>query len=88
MSLRRRMIDDGTVRAVRRESGVVAVPLEPGDLLFFSSLLPHGTPSNLDGRNDDRRALQFHYTTASATSGTMPTEFGIPHTKTGFFAND
>jgi len=37
----------------------VAVPLEPGGLLFFDGLLPHGTPHNNSSRR--RRALQFHY---------------------------
>lgn len=36
-----------------------AVPLKPGGVLFFSSFLPHGTPSN---NTDTRRwALQLHY---------------------------
>ena len=37
----------------------LAVPLKPGDCLFFSSLLPHGTPTNRSEKR--RRALQFHY---------------------------
>lgn len=37
----------------------MAVPLEPGDCLFFSGLLPHGTPSNVSGT--ERRAIQLHY---------------------------
>lgn len=37
----------------------VAAPLKPGGLLFFSGLLPHGTPHNSSGNR--RRALQFHY---------------------------
>jgi phytanoyl-CoA hydroxylase len=37
----------------------LSVPLKRGGCLFFSSLLPHGTPTNkTDSR---RRALQFHY---------------------------
>ncbi|HLK59530.1 MAG TPA: phytanoyl-CoA dioxygenase family protein [Chthonomonadaceae bacterium] len=39
--------------------GSVAVPLEPGGLLFFDGLLPHGTPHNHSPHR--RRALQFHY---------------------------
>jgi len=36
-----------------------AVPLKPGSLLFFDSMIPHGTPIN---QSDHRRqALQFHY---------------------------
>lgn len=37
----------------------LAVPLKPGGCLFFSSLLPHGTPTNKT--ESRRRALQFHY---------------------------
>lgn len=48
----------------------LAIPLNPGDLLLFDSMLPHGTPTN----NTDmrRRALQYHY--ASANARTMPKE--------------
>ena len=42
----------------------VAVPLEPGGLLFFDGLLPHGTPHNNSSRR--RRALQFHYVPAGS----------------------
>ena len=39
--------------------GSLAVPLEPGGCLFFSSLMQHGTaPNRTDQR---RRAVQFHY---------------------------
>ena len=40
-------------------SGALAVPLKPGGLLIFQSLLQHGTPPNRTGQR--RRALQFHY---------------------------
>jgi phytanoyl-CoA hydroxylase len=40
----------------------VAAPLKPGGLLFFSGLLPHGTPHNSSEKR--RRALQFHYAPA------------------------
>ncbi|MCC6416113.1 MAG: phytanoyl-CoA dioxygenase family protein [Opitutaceae bacterium] len=40
----------------------VAAPLQPGGLLFFSGLLPHGTPHNSSGSR--RRALQYHYAPA------------------------
>lgn len=43
----------------------LAVPLEPGGVLFFDSFLPHGTPTNVT--NQRRRALQFHYKAASVT---------------------
>jgi len=42
----------------------VAAPLQPGGLLLFDGLLPHGTPRNGSGRH--RRALQFHYTGAKS----------------------
>lgn len=42
----------------------VAVPLPPGGMLFFDALLHHGTPTNRSDRR--RRALQFHYVSASA----------------------
>ena len=41
------------------EANCMAVPLDPGGALFFSSLLPHGTPINLSPQR--RRALQYHY---------------------------
>ena len=42
----------------------VIVPLAPGGVLFFSSLLHHGTPPN---RSANRRwALQYHYRAESA----------------------
>ena len=45
-------------------SGAMAVPLKPGGLLIFQSLLHHGTPPNQTGTR--RRALQFHYRPQSA----------------------
>ena len=42
----------------------VAVPLKPGGLLIFQSLLHHGTPPNTTGSR--RRALQFHFRPQSA----------------------
>jgi len=39
-------------------SNVLQVPMNSGDCLLFSSLLPHGTPPNLS--LNSRRALQFH----------------------------
>jgi phytanoyl-CoA hydroxylase len=41
---------------------VSVVPLKPGGVLFFSSLLHHGTPANTSSQR--RRALQFHYAAA------------------------
>jgi len=43
---------------------VLAVPLKPGGALFFSGLLPHGTPTNHSPLR--RRAVQFHYAPADA----------------------
>ncbi len=40
----------------------VAAPLPPGGVLFFDSLLPHGTPTNRSPKG--RRAMQFHYAPA------------------------
>jgi phytanoyl-CoA hydroxylase len=42
----------------------VAVPLHPGGLILFDSLLPHGTPANFSPLR--RRAVQFHYAPESA----------------------
>ena len=39
--------------------GAVPVPLSPGGVLLFSSLLPHQTPPNRSAGR--RRALQLHY---------------------------
>lgn len=48
----------------------VAAPLEPGGLLLFDGLIPHGTPHNHSGMR--RRALQYHYI-PEGTAGS-PTE--------------
>jgi phytanoyl-CoA hydroxylase len=44
--------------------GSLAVPLEPGGCLFFSSLMQHGTAPNTS--DERRRAVQFHYRPATA----------------------
>jgi phytanoyl-CoA hydroxylase len=44
------------------------VPLQPGGLLLFDGLLPHGTPHNSSANR--RRALQFHYAPAGITKTT------------------
>jgi phytanoyl-CoA hydroxylase len=50
-------------------SRAIAVPLEPGGVLFFSGLIHHGTPPNYSlGR---RRALQFHYAAADCRNMTF-----------------
>jgi len=41
------------------EKPCVAVPLKPGGALFFSTLVPHGTPTNLG--DTQRLAIQFHF---------------------------
>ncbi len=42
-----------------RFEGAMAVPLKPGGVLFFHSLIHHGTPANSSAQR--RRAVQFHY---------------------------
>ena len=37
----------------------VAVPLHPGGALFFSTMVPHGTPTNMG--ETQRLAIQFHF---------------------------
>lgn len=46
----------------------LAIPLEPGGVLFFSGLIHHGTPPNNSA--DRRRALQFHYAAAECRNMT------------------
>jgi phytanoyl-CoA hydroxylase len=48
--------DDEVEREVAHD---VVVPLKPGGVMFFTSLLHHGTPPNRSAAR--RRALQFHY---------------------------
>lgn len=57
-------IADGRVQVGR----AVAVPLDPGGVLFFSGLIHHGTPPNTTP--DRRRALQFHYAAADCRNMT------------------
>jgi phytanoyl-CoA hydroxylase len=45
----------------------VAVPLEPGGILFFHGLLHHGTPPSRSPLR--RRALQYHYKSADLAWG-------------------
>ncbi|MDQ6675563.1 MAG: phytanoyl-CoA dioxygenase family protein [Chloroflexota bacterium] len=47
----------------------VAIPLQPGGILFFSGLLHHGTPPNMTAAR--RRALQFHYAAADCQHMTI-----------------
>ncbi len=56
-------ICDADIR--RNPTPRVAVPLSPGGLLLFDSLLPHGTPTNHSPQ--PRWAMQFHYRSAAAT---------------------
>jgi len=43
----------------------LALPMQPGDCLFFDGLMHHGTPPSRSSLR--RRALQFHYRPASVT---------------------
>jgi phytanoyl-CoA hydroxylase len=46
--------------------GRAAVPMHPGDVLFFDGKIPHGTPIN---RTESFRwAVQFHYRPATAVT--------------------
>ncbi len=56
-------------------SGAVAVPLKPGGLLLFQSLLHHGTPPNRSMSR--RRALQFHYRPQGAPLTTQEERLAI-----------
>jgi phytanoyl-CoA hydroxylase len=56
-------ICDTDIRRLNDGWKSVAVPLQPGGVLFFDGLLPHGTPSNQTQLR--RRALQFHYAPAA-----------------------
>jgi phytanoyl-CoA hydroxylase len=53
----------------------VAVPLQPGGLLLFDGLLPHGTPTNFSPTR--RRAVQFHYANESARKTTKEDRMAI-----------
>lgn len=53
----------------------VAAPLQPGGMLFFDGLLPHGTPENRSGQR--RRAVQFHYVSATVATITEEERLGI-----------
>ena len=53
----------------------VALPMQPGDILFFDSLLPHGTPTNYS--NQRRRAAQFHYASANVRKTSLEERLAI-----------
>jgi phytanoyl-CoA hydroxylase len=55
----------------------VMVPLKPGGVLFFSSLLHHGTPPNRSSLR--RRALQFHYCWEGCTKMNAETHASLFH---------
>jgi phytanoyl-CoA hydroxylase len=55
----------------------IAIPLKPGDALFFSGLLHHGTPPNFSTKR--RRALQIHYAPESAVK-MSPKEYKLMFT--------
>jgi phytanoyl-CoA hydroxylase len=63
--------DKDTHRMHDSEHPVAAVPLPVGGCLFFSGMLPHGTPHNHTDMH--RRALQFHYY-PETTKGTTTEE--------------
>ena len=63
--------DKDAYRIHDSEHPVTAVPLPVGGCLFFSGLLPHGTPHNHTDMH--RRALQFHYY-PETTKGTTAEE--------------
>lgn len=52
------------------ESTAVAVELKPGGMMIFDGMLPHETPANTSGMR--RRALQFHYQSASTQVAPRP----------------
>ena len=59
------------------ETDRVAVPMAPGDVLFFDGLIPHGTPVN--HTDEFRWAVQFHYRPAGAVlpdDGARLAQFG------------
>jgi len=53
----------------------VAVPLKPGGVMFFDSMLPHGTPVN--DTDQSRRALQFHFAAPDARTFTEEDRMAI-----------
>ena len=55
--------------------GAVAVPLKPGGCLLFSSLIHHGTPTNVSTRR--RRAVQYHYRPQSAPKTSVEERLAI-----------
>ncbi len=54
---------------------VVAVPLEPGSLLFFHGLLHHGTPPSQSDKR--RRALQYHYLPSKVIPTTLEQRLAV-----------
>lgn len=54
------LVIDPAMTAIARQ---IAVPMEPGDVLLFSSRLFHYTPANRSGQR--RRALQIHYASSN-----------------------
>lgn len=58
-----------------KNQGATAVPLKPGGCLIFSSLIHHGTPTNISGLR--RRAVQFHYRPASAPKTSLEERMAI-----------
>jgi len=54
------------------ERPCLAVPLRPGGMLFFSTMLPHGTPTNTS--DNPRYAVQFHFIPKCFTERTSSVE--------------
>ncbi len=54
---------------------VVAVPLEPGSLLFFHGLLHHGTPPSQSDKR--RRAVQYHYLPSKVIPTTLEQRLAV-----------
>ena len=48
----------------QRQHRTAAIPMQPGDVLFFSSLLPHGTQVNTS--DTQRWAVQLHFVAQDA----------------------
>lgn len=46
---------------MKQTHAVTVAEMQPGDVLLFHSLLPHGTPTNTSRRKEQRFALQYHF---------------------------
>lgn len=57
------------------DPNVLPIPLEAGDALLFHGEICHGTPANTT--NTRRRALQYHYSSATSTGAERVAELGL-----------